>query len=144
MIEIALLVDHLDAIPTLTHWSRDQWPDYYAARSREDIAQDFYLAGTVTLRDQALRGFPEYHPGIGGLFVAEQHRSQGIGTALVRAGMQLAREQGYGTVFIATVTGRGIVERLGWELVGAVSYGDEQTMLYRYGFEKHNSLRDPG
>jgi hypothetical protein len=42
MIEIAFLLDHPDAIPTLTQWFRDQWPEYYAARSREDIAQDFY------------------------------------------------------------------------------------------------------
>jgi GNAT superfamily N-acetyltransferase len=163
MIEIAFLVDHSDAIPTLTQWFRDQWPEYYAARSREDIAQDFYaeanrgglpvrllafmdgtLAGTVTLRDQALRGFPEYQPGIGGLLVAERHRGQGIGTALVRAGMQLAREQDYGTVYIATVTARGIVEHLGWELVQAVSHGDEQTVLYRYDLEKHSSPRHPG
>src|SRR6266498_2343679 len=160
MIEIAFLVDHPDAITTLTQWFRDQWPEYYAARSLQDIAQDFYaeanrdglpvrllafmdgrLAGTVTLRDQALRGFPEYQPGIGGLLVAERHRGQGIGTALVSAGMQLAREQDYATVYIATVTARGIVEHLGWELVGAVSHGDEQTVLYRYDLEKHSAPR---
>jgi len=163
MIVIAFLVDHPDAIPTLTQWFRDQWPEYYAARSRDDIAQDFYaeanrdglpvrllafmdgtLAGTVTLRDQALRGFPEYHPGIGGLLVTERHRGQGIATALVRAGMELAREQDYGTVYIATVTARGIVEHLGWELVGAISHGDEQTVLYRYDLEKHSSPHHPG
>ena len=157
MIEIAFLVDHPDAIPTLTQWFRDQWPEYYAARSLEDIAQDFYaeanrdrlpvrllafmdgtLAGTVTLRDQALRGFPEYHPGIGGLLVAERHRGQGIGTALVSAGMQLAREQDYGTVYIATVTARGIVEHLGWKLVRAITHDDEQTVIYQCDLEKRD------
>jgi len=105
---------------------------------------DGTLAGTVTLRDQALRGFPDYHPGLGGLLVAERHRGQGIATAFVRAGMPLAREQDYGTVYIATVTARGIVEQLGWELVQAVSQGDAQTVLYRYDLEKHRTPRYPG
>jgi GNAT superfamily N-acetyltransferase len=150
MIEIAFLADHPEAIPILTQWFRSQWPEYYAARTLEDIAQDFYpeanrdglpvrllafadgaLAGTVTLRDQALRGFPEYQPGIGGLFVAEQHRGRGVGMELVRAGMRLAQRQGYATVYTATVTARGIVQHLGWRLVRAVTHDDEQTVIYQ-------------
>jgi GNAT superfamily N-acetyltransferase len=155
MIEIAFLVDHPKAISTLTQWFRGQWPEYYAAHTPADIAQDFHaeanrdglpvrllafadgvLAGTVTLREQAFRAMPEYQPGIGGLFVAEQHRGRGIGTELVRAGMKLAQEQGYETVYIATVTACGIVEHLGWGLVQAVTHGDEQTVIYRYDLEK--------
>jgi GNAT superfamily N-acetyltransferase len=157
MITIAFLADHPEAVPTLTQWFRDQWPEYYAARTPADIAQDFHteanrdglpvrllafadgvLVGTVTLREQALRGFPEYQPGIGGLFVAEQHRGRGVGMALVRAGMQLAEEQGYATVYIATVTARGIVEHLGWKLVRAITHDDEQTVIYQCDLEKRD------
>jgi GNAT superfamily N-acetyltransferase len=161
MIEIAFLVDHSEAVSTLTQWFRGQWPEYYAARTPADIAQDFHaeanrdglpvrllafadgaLAGTVTLREQALQSFPEYHPGIGGLFVAERHRGRGIGAELVRAGMQLAQEQGHEAVYIATVTARGIVEHLGWRLVQAVTHGDEQTVIYRYDLEKRGPTQD--
>ena len=41
MIEIAFLVDYPEAIPSLTHWFRAQWPAYYAERTPADIAQDF-------------------------------------------------------------------------------------------------------
>ena len=41
MITIAFLADYPDTIPTLAKWFRDQWPDYYAARSQEQIEQDF-------------------------------------------------------------------------------------------------------
>jgi hypothetical protein len=79
MIEIAFLVDYPEAIPTLTHWFRAQWPAYYAERTPADIAQDFCseanrdglpvrlvafadgeLAGTITLRDRATQTLPEY------------------------------------------------------------------------------------
>ncbi|MBE7432277.1 MAG: hypothetical protein HS100_00015 [Anaerolineales bacterium] len=41
MIAIGFLADHLDTIPTLTKWFRDQWPDYYANWSDEEMMQDF-------------------------------------------------------------------------------------------------------
>jgi len=151
MIEIAFLTDYPEAIPTLTHWFRAQWPEYYAQRPPADIAQDFCseanrirlpvrlvafadgeLAGTISLRDQAIRTLPVYHPGLGGLFVVERHRGQGIGTELVRAGMKVAREQGYKRVYATTVTARGILERLGWKLIRMVLHNDEQLVLYQY------------
>ncbi len=160
MIEIAFLVDYPEAIHTLTHWFRAQWPEYYAERTPADIAQDFYseanrdglpvrlvafadgeLAGTITLRDQAFRALPEYHPGLGGLFVVERHRGRGIGTELVRAGMKVARDQGYERVYDATVTASGILECLGWKLVQEVSHSDEQTVLYRCDLEKRGPTR---
>jgi GNAT superfamily N-acetyltransferase len=156
MIEIRFLAHYPEAVPTLAQWFRAQWPEYYAGRTLADIARDFdseakrddlpvrllafvsgELAGTITLRDQALRGFPEYQPGLGGLLVVERYRRQGTGTELVRAGMHLAREQGYKELYTATVTARGILDRLGWKLVQAISHGDEQTVLYRYDLETH-------
>jgi GNAT superfamily N-acetyltransferase len=155
MIEIAYLADHPEVIPTLVEWFCAQWPAYYAERMRADITQDFYseanrtgipvrlvafsdgeLAGTITLREQALWDFPEYHPGLGGLLVVERHRSQGIGTELVKAGMQVAREQGYARIFTTTATANGILERLGWQRVQAISHGAEQLMLYRFELKK--------
>jgi GNAT superfamily N-acetyltransferase len=114
MIEISLLADHPEAVPILAGWFRAQWPEYYAGRTPEDIDGDFYeeaqpsglpvrlvafaegeLAGTITLRERAIWTLPEYHPGLGGLLVPERQRGRGLGTALVRAGMDLARQQGF-------------------------------------------------
>ncbi|MEM7034181.1 MAG: GNAT family N-acetyltransferase [Chloroflexota bacterium] len=151
MIKIAFLTDYPDTIPPLTQWFRDQWPEYFAGRTLSDIAQDFYaeanrddiplrllafiddeLAGTITLRDQASSVLPNYHPGLGGLYVLEQHRGRGIGTELVKAGMDLAQEQGYERVYVETVKARGIIERLGWKFVQTVSHDDEQSAIYCY------------
>jgi GNAT superfamily N-acetyltransferase len=74
---------------------------------------------------------PEFQPELGGLYVVESHRNHGIATELIRAGMQVAREQGYETVFATTVAAAGILERLGWEFLQTVVYQDGPTGLYR-------------
>lgn len=153
MVKISFLADHPEIIPVLARWFRAQWSEYYADRTLDDIAQDFIseanredlpvrlvafadgeLAGTITLRDRAFRTLPEFHPGLGGLLVVEQYRGKGIGSELIRAGMDLARGQGYQRVYAATVAARGILERLGWTPVHVLS-GNAQEIIYRYEFE---------
>ena len=41
MITIGFLADHLDTIPTLIKWFRDQWPDYHTEMSEEEMQLDF-------------------------------------------------------------------------------------------------------
>ena len=150
MITIAFLADHPDTIPTLAKWFRDQWPDYYAARSQEQIEQDFLsdvsrdrlpvrliafesskLAGTIVLREHGIEALPGSQPELGGLYVVESHRGHGIATELIRAGMKLALDQGYEIVFATTVAAAGILERLGWEFIKTVLHHDEQLALYQ-------------
>jgi predicted N-acetyltransferase YhbS len=150
MITIGFLADYLDTIPTLAKWFRDQWPDYHADLSQEEMEQDFLedasrdrlpirlvafesneLAGTIILRENGTEMLPEFQPELGGLYVVESHRNHGIATELVRAGMQVAREQGYEAVFATTVAAAEILERLGWEFLQTVVYQDGPTGLYR-------------
>ena len=111
MITINFLADYLDTIPTLTKWFRDQWPDYYADMSQEEPT--------------------EFQPELGGLYVDASQRGQGIGTELIRAGMKLAHDQGYATVYATTVAAAGILERLGWVFVKTVIHEDGALSLYR-------------
>ena len=149
MITVGFLADYPDTIPTLVQWFRDQWPDYYAEMSQEELEQDFLsdtsrerlpsrlvafesneLVGTIILREQT-ETLPEQGPELGGLYVVESHQGRGIATELVRAGMQLALDQGYETVFATTVVAAGILERLGWEFIKTVVHQDGQLALYR-------------
>jgi RimJ/RimL family protein N-acetyltransferase len=148
MITIGFLADHLDTIPTLVIWFHAQWPEYHAAMSDEEMRLDFLedasydrlpirliafesnqLVGTIILRDTALP--PEFQPELGGLYVIESHRGQGVATELVRAGMQLAHKQGYETVFATTVVAAGILKRLGWEFLKTFVHEAEELHLYR-------------
>lgn len=155
MIRIAHLADHEEVIPALARWFRAQWPDYFASRTQAQIEQGFYaeagrrtlpvrlvafvddtLAGTVVLRAQAVEALPEYSPGLGGLFVAEPYRRCGVGSQLIQAGMDAARELGCDTLYAGTETAQGILERLGWELVtwkviATVPDGEERLALYQ-------------
>jgi len=150
MISIRFLADYPDTISTLGKWFRAQWPDYHAAMSDEEMEQDFLedasrdrlpirliafesneLAGTIILRENNPEMPPEFQPELGGLYVAESHRGHGIATKLIRAGMQVAREQGYEAVFATTVAAAGILERLGWKFLQTVMYQDGPTGLYR-------------
>jgi RimJ/RimL family protein N-acetyltransferase len=149
MITIGFLADYPDTIPTLAKWFRAQWPDYHADMSQEDMEQDFLedasrdrlpirliafesseLVGTIILREQAVSS-PEFQPELGGLYVVESHRRHGIATELVRAGMQVALDQGYETVYATTVVAAGILERLGWEFIQIVLHQDEELSLYQ-------------
>jgi RimJ/RimL family protein N-acetyltransferase len=148
MITIGFLADHLDTIPTLAKWFRDQWPDYHADMSAKELEEDFLedasrdrlpirliafesneLAGTIILREQT-ETLPEFQPELGGLYVVESHRGHGIATELVRAGMKLALDQGYETIFATTVVAAGILERLGWKFIKTVIYEDGPVSLY--------------
>lgn len=150
MITIDFLADHPAVIPTLVEWFRGQWPDYFADKSQAQIAQDFLseasrdhipsrlvafdadvLAGTIVLRTHANKILPEFKPGLGGLFVVETYRGRGVGTELVRAGMKIATDRGYETIYATTVAAVGILERLGWDFVKTIVHDDEQLALYQ-------------
>ena len=149
MITIDFLANHLDTIPTLTKWFRDQWSDYFADWSDEDMMKDFLedisrnnlpsrlvafesneLVGTIVLRESETEVFSEYQPELGGLYVMESYRGHGIGTELVRAGMKLAQSQGYSAVSATTVKAAGILENLGWKFIKTVQYPDGEVSLY--------------
>ena len=50
---------------------------------------------------------------------------------MVRAGMNLALDQGYEAVFAATVMAARILERLGWEFIKTVTHQDGELSLNR-------------
>jgi RimJ/RimL family protein N-acetyltransferase len=150
MVTIAYLTDHPDAISTLAKWFRAEWPAYYAGQTQADVEQVFRSeaareglplrliafesgepAGTIVLRELALDSLPEFRPGLGGLYVVETHRGQRIATELVQAGMNAARDQGYGIIYTTTADAGGILKRLGWRQIKAIIHQGERLKLYQ-------------
>jgi N-acetylglutamate synthase-like GNAT family acetyltransferase len=150
MITIGFLADYSDTIPTLAKWFRDQWPDYFADWSDEEMAADFLedcsrerlpirlvafvsgeLAGTIVLRENGIEALQEYQPDLGGLYVDGVQRGLGVGSELVAAGMAVARELGFEVVYATTVNAKGILERQGWEFIKTAVKEDGELSLYR-------------
>lgn len=159
IIKITLLADHPETIPTLAEWFRAQWPDFFAGRTLDAIAQDFHaeanrnglpvrlvafvdgtLAGTVVLRGRAMDALPETTPGLGGLFVTAAHRGRGVGSELVRACMEVARTQGFASLYAGTATADGLLVRLGWEPLKTLQHEDERLTIYVCTFPPPDNL----
>jgi len=148
-LRIAYLSDHPEAISTLARWFQEESPDYFAGWAPEEMEQHFQpwlhrdrlplglvafergeVVGCIVLREKALDREPAHSPGLGGLHVAEPHRGRGIGSALVKAGMDAARALGYDAVYTGTGTAAGILERLGWEPMETLVYHGHAVVLY--------------
>jgi RimJ/RimL family protein N-acetyltransferase len=151
MITISFLADYPETIPTLAKWFRDQWPDYFADWSDAEMQADFLedvsrdrlpirlvafesgeLVGTIILRENGNESLAAFQPELGGLFVVASHRRHGIGAELVQAGMNVARDLGFETVYATTTAAAGILERLGWAFVKTAVYQDGEHALYGY------------
>ncbi len=148
---IAYLSEHLESIQLLTEWFRAQWPEHFSSQSDEEIARGFHdeanqstlpirlvalcdetLVGTIVLRTIADRTVPSYQPGLGGLLVRNAFRKRGIGTELVQAGMALARELGYSSLFATTATAGSILTNLGWDMLQEIDHDGQWLKLYCY------------
>ncbi len=161
-IETGLLADHLESIPALAVWFRAQWSGYFADWSQAELEHEFHsearrdglpirlvalsegiLTGTIVLRERALSSVPDFSPGLGGLYVQESQRNSGVGTALVKAGMDAARKQGHAAVYATTVTAGGILQRLGWAPVKSITHNEELLTLYRFTFKPGGTTGRP-
>jgi GNAT superfamily N-acetyltransferase len=136
-----------DAALRLAEWFVDEWPEYHRGRELPDVASRFRLVpdvqetliaeiGDELVGSVALRGpweaAPEIPPPwIGGLYVAADHRGQGIAQELINAAVALAADEGFDTVHMAIrVDPDGYVER-GWRVVGTVFAGDDRVTVVK-------------
>lgn len=76
--------------------------------------------GTVSVIASDLAARPQYTPWIAAVWVDPEHRSKGIGAALVRAAAEKTHALGFDPAYLCALPQRhGFYERLGWSLVEA-------------------------
>jgi GNAT superfamily N-acetyltransferase len=153
MIHVTQLASFPDCIPTLARWFKAEWGDYYHDRTAESIEEDFRVRmnrdaipialvamedgeprGTLALAAESITTHPHLTPWLCAMYVHHDHRRRGIGSVLLRAGMEEARRLGFSELYAGTAPARNMLLRLGWETLEMQPYHGEEIAIMRYAF----------
>ena len=148
-VRIGYLVDHPEALPTLEQLFQSEWATYYGAAGPGNARQDLVAysnrgqlpvgvvaflgtepCGVAALKAESISTHKHLTPWIGGGMVAPQFRRHGIGTRLVSALENVARDLGFTTIYSGTSTANGLLIREGWRCMGVVQYDGEAVSIY--------------
>ncbi len=148
---IDYLAEHPAFIPALSAWFLHEWRDFYGDKKWEDVAQTFYhrlnrsklpLAlvafeerqplGTISLLEESISTRKHLTPWLGGLYVREGVRGQGIGKQLIEAAVSEARELGIEQLFIGIRQAEDYYLKLRWERVERMDYYGEVLTIMRF------------
>lgn len=149
-LRIAHLADHPEAIPVMRRWFDVEWAAYYGPGGPGDAEQDLRayasrgklpvgliawyddaLCGIAALKAHSLSTHTHLSPWAAAGFVLPPFRGRGIGSSLVGALTEVARGFGYSTMYCATSTAMGVLERDGWQLMERVRYDGEAVSIYQ-------------
>jgi predicted N-acetyltransferase YhbS len=90
---------------------------------------DGALAGTCLLVRSELQPCHPVSPWLAGLYVALEHRRQGVGSALVRAIEDQARQRGSRRLYLYTDSAIEYYKRLGWSTIDQTDWKGFPTAL---------------
>jgi GNAT superfamily N-acetyltransferase len=147
--DIALLADHIEALPALAEWYRDAWEPYYGVDGPGDALADLQSRcnknalpiGFVALEGDQVQGVAaldldvvtKLAPSVVGLLVAVEYRDQGVAAQLLESAKNLAGRLGYSRVYISTtILGEHLLKK-GWHDFGPVRFlNDQRGSVYAY------------
>src|SRR5687768_14875761 len=123
------IADHLDLVDTIARWHWDEWghadpqgslqswAEGLRERTKRDAIPTTYVAldgaellGSVTLVENDMSTRPGLTPWLAGVYVKQDRRLQGVGTALVRHAIRKAAEMGIKRLYLHTHSARPFYE----------------------------------
>jgi predicted N-acetyltransferase YhbS len=147
-VQIELLADRPEFIPTLAEWHFREWAylrpgDSVANRirllhdrsNRTELPITFIatagpeLLGSAMLIHHEMDTRPQLTPWLAGVFVAPAHRRRGIGRALAEHVITEAAALGFATVYLFTPSAEHFFSRLGWSIVEHTTYRDTDVAI---------------
>ena len=132
MVALAECPEH---IPLLAGWFVAEWQPYYGHDAIEDlnaccnvdtlplalVALDGanHPVGTAALRSDSVGSELAPGPWLTGFLVHPDHRNRGIGARLIAVIEDRAARLGLAAIYVTTDAAEGIIERRGWQRIGA-------------------------
>ena len=145
---IALLEAHPQAVPVIVRWFKAEWPGWYGPGGQGDAHADLALwrddttlpiarvatssegqpLGIAALKPDGLGAEHGLGPFLSAFLVTPEARRQGVGTALVHAIEQTARQRGLGAVYGTTDGAASLLVGLGWKDTGLTSVSERGSL----------------
>ena len=149
--QIELLADRSEFIPTLAEWHFREWaylrpgdsvanrirllhqrsgrrklPITFVASSAEE------LLGSAMLIHHEMDTRPQYTPWLAGVFVAPAQRQRVIGRALTQHVISEAAKRGFPTLYLFTPRAETFFSHLGWSIVERTRYRAAAVTIMSY------------
>lgn len=129
------LNNHLEHIPLLAKWHHQQFKNSGADREvlilartgENDIPKTFIARlgempiGFVCLIENNATSMPELTPWLASLYVQPEHRSKGVGQALIERCITHTSEAGFSKLHLYTSSAVDFYKKLGWQQLGNFS-----------------------
>ncbi|UCG92085.1 MAG: GNAT family N-acetyltransferase [candidate division WOR-3 bacterium] len=149
--EIKYLKDYKEWIPTIAKWFYDEWGHLYPEldidkiilrlhkRTNVDIIplalvalENRAVIGTASLKKFDMDTRMQYSPWLASVYVSEKWRGKGIGTSLVRAIEEKAKEIGVKILYLYTPDAQNFYAKLGWRELESTEYrGQDVTIMIK-------------
>jgi len=145
---IEYLADNVALIPIIAHWHHEEWGYFNPGDSvekrianlqthlgRKQIPTTFVslsggiLLGSVSLIIHDMDTRIDLSPWLANVYVTPEHRSRGIGTALVQRVIEEAVELSVETLYLFTPDREGFYASLGWSVVERTEYRGQQVVI---------------
>jgi predicted N-acetyltransferase YhbS len=147
-VQIELLADRPEFIPTLAEWHFREWAylrsgDSVANRirllhersGRRELPVTFValsgaeLLGSAMLMHHEMDTRPQYTPWLAGVFVAPAQRQRGIGRALTQHVITEAAARGFATLYLFTPSAEAFFSHLGWSIIERTHHRDAEVTV---------------
>ena len=148
MIEIVDLKDNADHLPTLAKWHQHEWSRLNPGETvqqrinrMQEYLNDSFIPSTFIAKDISILGSAaivacdmdsrqDLWPWLASVFVAPEHRNNGIGSKLILHVMSRAKIEGIKTLYLFTSDKQDYYRKLGWSINSTVQYrGHEVTIM---------------
>lgn len=116
-----------------THLSYRELPITYI------VVEDKQFIGTFSLRKCDMDTHQHISPWIGSVLVHPDKRNQGIGAFLVKNAEMMAKERGYGHLYLFTPNKAAWYAKLGWEILENTVFNNVPVTIIK---KKLNQLMD--